>query len=309
MTKLGSIDLKAFNIFSLVAASGSIRQAALRASVTAPAISRRIRAFEDGLGVSLFERRSSGMRLTHAGRELLEAAKQVLRDVDRAAGRARETGTATVGRVLIGTYFSASAGRLRDALRCFIQRHRRVELAMMEGVRDELLDAVRLGEVDVAILLGPDDEVGLDRMRLWAERMMVALPTAHGLAGQSFVSWRALAAETFIVTRRGSGPEVREKVQTLLPGRSKARFSEQDIGREAMFNLVGAGLGVAVLAESASGVSYPGVVFRSVGDETGPTTVEAAVYWDAKRDNPALRRFLVLLRMRQEPASREGGAG
>jgi DNA-binding transcriptional LysR family regulator len=66
-----------------------------------------------------------------------------------------------------------------------------------------------------------------------------------------------------------------------------------------MFNLVGTGLGVAVLAESASGASYPGVVFRPVGDQTGPTMVEAAAYWDPKRDNPALRRFLAQLRAAQ----------
>jgi DNA-binding transcriptional LysR family regulator len=66
-----------------------------------------------------------------------------------------------------------------------------------------------------------------------------------------------------------------------------------------MFNLVGAGFGVAVLAESASGASYPGVVFRPVGNETGPTMVEAAAYWDPKRDNPALRRFLAQLRASQ----------
>jgi DNA-binding transcriptional LysR family regulator len=66
-----------------------------------------------------------------------------------------------------------------------------------------------------------------------------------------------------------------------------------------MFNLVGAGFGVAVLAESASGASYPGVVFRPVGDQTGPTMVEAAAYWDPKRDNPALRKFLAQLRASQ----------
>ena len=59
------------------------------------------------------------------------------------------------------------------------------------------------------------------------------------------------------------------------------------------------GLGVAVLAESASGASYPGVVFRPVGNETGPTMVEASAYWDPKRDNPALRRFLAQLRATQ----------
>ena len=135
---------------------------------------------------------------------------------------------------------------------------------------------------------------------------MVALPERHRLADRSIVPWHNLSGETFIVTSRGSGPEARAKVEGLLPAGHGARFAAHDIGREALFNLVGADLGVAVLAESASGASYPGVVFRPVGDENGPTMVEAAAYWDPKRDNPALRRFLALLRAIQDPPSRGG---
>lgn len=98
------------------------------------------------------------------------------------------------------------------------------------------------------------------------------------------------------------------KIETLLPSGHGARFVDQDVGREAMFNLVGTGLGVAVLAESASGASYPGVVFRPVGNEAGPTMVEAAAYWNAKRGNPVLRRFLSLLRARHAVGPRDGGA-
>jgi DNA-binding transcriptional LysR family regulator len=91
---------------------------------------------------------------------------------------------------------------------------------------------------------------------------MVALPERHPLAGAGSVLWQDLAGETFIVASRGSGPEVRATVQSLLPDGHTARFAAHDVGREGMFNLVGAGFGVAVLAESASGASYPSVVFR-----------------------------------------------
>jgi len=137
---------------------------------------------------------------------------------------------------------------------------------------------------------------------------MVALPDRHPLAGAGLVLWQDLAGATFIVASRGSGPEVRATVHDLLPRGHTARFAAHDVSREGMFNLVGTGLGVAVLAESASGASYPGVVFRPVGDATGPTMVEVAAYWDAKRDNPVLRRFLSLLRARQAAGSHDGGA-
>lgn len=230
-------------------------------------------------------------------------------ELESAKGAARAAGSGLVGQLVVGTYFSASTGRFRDALLRFVGRHQGVDLSVIEGDRAQLLGDLHRGRADVAILLGPHDEPGLDRMALWQEAGMVALPAQHPLAEAPLVQWQDLAGETFIVASRGSGPEVRATVQSLLPDGHTARFATHDVGREGMFTLVGAGFGVAVLAESASGASYPGVVFRPVRDATGPTMVEVAAYWDSKRDNPVLRRFLALLRACQAAGSRGGGAG
>lgn len=303
----GAIDLHGMMLAVVVARTGSLRLAAREVGLPASAVSRRLRALEDGLGVSLFERRSSGMKPTAAGEDFLAVAERLLGGAQSAVARAREAGSAAAGRLEIGTYFSASTGRFRKALMGFARQNRGVGIWLREGSRDELLTAVRRGEVDLALLLGPMEEPGLDRLGLWHEAGMVALPGEHTLASRPMVVWSDLIAETFVIARRGSGPEARRKIEALLPSGHRARFVEQDVGREAMFNLVGTGLGVAVLAESASGASYPGVVFRPVGNETGPTMVEAAAYWDPKRDNPVLRRFLSLLRARHAAGSRDGG--
>jgi DNA-binding transcriptional LysR family regulator len=291
----------------LVARTGSIRLAAREAGMTASAVSRGIRALEDGLGASLFERRPSGMKPTAAGEEFLGEAMRVLGGVQTAVERARNAGSAAAGQLVIGTYFSASRGRFRETLMRFARQNPGLQVRLREGCRDELLTAVRQGEVDLALLLGPMDEPGADRLALWREAVMVALPEDHPLVGRELVPWADLARETFIITRRGSGPEARQRIEALLPPEHGARFLPHDVGRETMFNLVGAKLGIAVLAESASGASYPGVVFRPVGDANGATMVEAAAYWDPKRDNPPLRRFLALLRANQTPGSRGGG--
>ncbi len=295
----GAIDLHGMMLAVVVARTGSLRLAAREVGLPASAVSRRLRALEEGLGVSLFERRSSGMKPTAAGEDFLAEAERLLGGAQSAVARAREAGAAAAGRLEIGTYFSASTGRFRKALMGFARQNRGVGIWLREGSRDELLTAVRRGEVDLALLLGPMEEPGLDRLCLWQEAGMVALPEEHTLVSRPMVFWSDLVAETFLIARRGSGPEARRKIEALLPSGHGASFVEQNVGREAMFNLVGTGLGVAVLAESASGASYPGVVFRPVGNETGPTMVEAAAYWDPKRDNPALRRFLAQLRATQ----------
>jgi DNA-binding transcriptional LysR family regulator len=295
----GPFDYNGMTIAIAVARHGSIRSAARELGLAASIVSRRLRSFEDGLGVSLFERRASGVKPTEAGAEFLPNARRLLDEIIAVAGRARDAGSATVGRLAIGTYLSASKGLFRDALVRFMQRNPGVRISLLEAGRTDLLRAVRHGDVDVVLLVSPTRESGLDQMPLWKLVCMIALPTDHGFADKDFVQWSELANEAFLLPRRGAGPEVQAMVMALLPTGHRARFVEQDVGREAIFNLVGTGFGLAVLAESASGASYPGVVFRPVGDETGPTMVEAAAYWDPKRDNPALRRFLAQLRATQ----------
>ncbi len=232
----GEIDLRGMPWAILVARTGSIRLAAREAGRTVSAVSRSIRALEDGLGVSLFERRPSGMKLTAAGDEFLVEATRVLGGLQSAVLRAREAGSAATGRLVIGTYFSASMGRFREALMRFIEQNQGVEIWLREGNRDELLLTLRRGEVDLALLLGPMDESALDRLALWQEAGMVALPERHPLADAGFVRWRDLVDETFIVTSRGSGPEARITVQGLLPPGTTVRFAAHDVSREGMFN-------------------------------------------------------------------------
>ena len=300
----GVLDLKALRLAVLVSDLGSIRLAAQRAGTTAPFVSRRVRSLEDMLGVSLFERRSVGMRPTEAGTRFLEVARRLLAELDIAMEHARDAGAAIVGRLIIGSYFSASLGRFRDALIRFVRRQPEVALSLMEGGRAELISAVQERRADLAILVSRGVEAGLDHLALWEEPALMALPEAHPQASAEMIRWQDLANDTFLVTRLGLGPESRRLIQSCLPPGHGARFREHDISREGLFNLIGAGLGITVLAESGSGPRYPGVVFRPVGDEDGPTTYGVSAYWDAKRDNPPLRRFLATLRSRQRSGSR-----
>jgi DNA-binding transcriptional LysR family regulator len=170
------------------------------------------------------------VKLTEAGEDFLAEAERLLGGAKSAVARAREAGSAVAGRLQIGTYFSASTGRFRKALMGFARQNSGVGIWLREGSRDELLTAVRRGEVDLALLLGPMEEPGLDRLSLWHEAGMVALPEEHTLASRPIVFWSDLIAETFIIARRGSGPEARRKIEALLPSGHRARFVEQAAG-------------------------------------------------------------------------------
>jgi DNA-binding transcriptional LysR family regulator len=86
-----------------VARHGSIPSAARELSLNVSAVSRRLQAFDEGLGVSLFERRPSGVKLTEAGAEFLPWSERLLDAMKAAARRARDGGSAKAGRLTIGT--------------------------------------------------------------------------------------------------------------------------------------------------------------------------------------------------------------
>lgn len=78
----------------------------------------------------------------------------------------------------------------------------------------------------------------------------------------------------------------------------ECHITEHDIGTDRLLSLVGAGLGLTLVLEGATGAIYPGVVFREVHDEKGPTRLCFRAYWRRANSNPALASFLGLLRER-----------
>jgi DNA-binding transcriptional LysR family regulator len=107
--------------------------------------------------------------------------------------------------------------------------------------------------------------------------------------------WDDVRDERFLVTACGSGPEIHEYVVRRIAALGRQpRVFRHPVGREALLNLVGLGLGIAVVAETWCGTNYPDVVFRPIGDETDVFPFNAV--WLHDNDNPALRRLLSLAR-------------
>ena len=110
------INLVSVSQALLVAEHLSFSRAAQVLGVRQSAVSRRVRALEDALGVSLFERESTGVRLTEAGRRFLERARPALSEIDHAVKAAASAGRGAEGVLRIGILSSVSGGFMRDVL-------------------------------------------------------------------------------------------------------------------------------------------------------------------------------------------------
>jgi len=269
----------------------SFRAAARSLGVKQSALSRRVRALEDDIGVSLFERHHGGVRPTAAGREFLTQAGAALDGLDYAVGRANTAGRAETGTLRIGFDHSLASGRLRDIVVDYRAQWPNVLLEFLEAGSKAQMAALRERQIDVGFVFGAEQIADLEKESVWVERGFVALPERHVLASRNEIALADLQGETFAMRRGSDGSGAvgwlagRDKVST--PGGAATTYA---ISRESLLVLVGMGFGVTIVAECAIGIGVSGVVFRPI-KEPG-IVIPFRMVWFAGNDNPALRRFL-----------------
>ena len=125
----------------LVAEHLSFSRAAQVLGIQQSAVSRRVRALEDKLGVSLFERDACGIRLTEAGRRFLDRSRSALAEIDHAVKGAANAGCGAEGALRIGILSSLSRGFVRELLRAYRETHPAIAIDIVEGSASEHLDA------------------------------------------------------------------------------------------------------------------------------------------------------------------------
>jgi len=277
-----------------VADAGSFSGAATALGVLQPTVSQHIRRLEDRLHTNLFERFARGVRLTHAGQQLLRSARRIIFEVDRALAKARRIARAEEGKLPLGIYTSLSSGPLREALAALAAESPEVTLELYEGNPPDLLSALREHRIDVALTVLEVSSTEFTTLHLWEEGLVAALPGDHPLAAQDAVTWSELAEVQLVVRTWETGAVL----YTFLAGRiardSYLPADQHFVSREVLLGLVGLGFGMTVLGETATGAHYPNVVFRPIAEADAFVPVTAA--WLADNDNPVRGRFVAMLR-------------
>lgn len=182
MAKGGKVEVRDMRSLLAVAEAGGFRKAAIQLGVGQSVLSRRMRDFEDKLGVSLFERHASGARLTRAGDTLLNRVRIILADVDAAVQSAGRYGTAQEGHLRLGFVNSLSRGPLRKLVGTFRAEHPRVELQIVESDRSEVLTMLSHQRLDLAVVPGEEPHTAGEFVTIYREPAYIALPEDHHLA-------------------------------------------------------------------------------------------------------------------------------
>lgn len=292
--RISEFDLLSLRYALLSADHGSFRQAADSLGIRSSVISKRVRALEEELGVSLFERHSRGLRTTWAGRRFLDRIDVILSELDYAAKAALSAGRGAHGSLRIGIFSSLGSLLARDVIAAFREQHPDVQTDVREGAPRAHIARLRERRLDVALVTGLPDPEGCDAEHFWSERVYVALPTGHGLASHPSIAWDTIRTEPFIVSRDEPGPEIHDYlIQRLANLGHTPKVTRYEVGRENLMHMVALGFGLTLTSEATVATAFPGLRFVPV---QGEDPLPFSAVWSPGNDNPALRRFIALMR-------------
>lgn len=252
------MDLHQLKTFVAVAREGSITRASELLHLSQPAVSAHIKAIEDTLGLTLFERTPKGMSLTSDGQRLfakaehtLAAHRELLEEATRIKGR-------LTGKFRLGTGSNSSTEALGRLLTVISERHPEVEVAVQHGTSTELLEGLRNGSLDAAFY-NEAGEPGVELKTVEVARFDIYLVAPPGLVSRP-LSWPVLAELAWITptsgTCCGQAAENLFKLHQFRP-RKLINIDRESVTR----TLVAGGVGVGLMhAESAKEAAAAGEV-------------------------------------------------
>ena len=222
--------------------------------VSQPTLSVSIKKLEEELDVKIFERGANEVSVTPLGEEIVRQAQSVIEQAAAIKEIAKRGKDPVSGPLRLGVIYTIGPYLLPDLVRQAIDRVPQMPLMLQENFTAKLLDMLRTGELDCAIMAEPFPDTGLAVAQLYDEPFMVAVPTNHPLAKRHHISTEELKTETMLLL--GTGHCFRDHVLEVCP--EYARFSSDAEGIRKSFEgssletikyMVASGMGITVVPQ------------------------------------------------------------
>jgi DNA-binding transcriptional LysR family regulator len=255
-------------------------------------LSQQIRQLEEELGVRLFQRTKREVRLTEAGKRIVNEAQQVLGRIDHFCKVAAQAGEGEIGHLSVGV-----TGGINEIL---VETLRRLG-SQFPGVHIELqymstgtqIEALREGRIDLGFVNMPVLEPSLAVEKVRSEPMWVALPKGHPLARQHRVALTALEHQPMIFFPRRVTPGLHDSITALCKNKGFTLNVAHEVDSlVGSLTLVSAELGIAFCTPEVQRL-WPHIAFRPLRD---PVTIEQGVCYRRDAQSPVLQTFLRVVR-------------
>ena len=224
--------------------------------VSQPTLSVAIRKLEDELGVTIFERGGSEVGVTVIGQTLVSQAQKVLEESANLKELARHGNDPLAGVLRVGVIHTIGPYLLPKLVPWHISCTPQMPLVLQENFTVKLIELLRQGEIDCAILALPLPEAGLATRALYDEPFVVVIPASHPWANRKSISAEDLKQQNMLLL--GSGHCFRDQVLEVCPELSRFAAASEGIQRtfegsslETIRHMVAAGIGITVMPLTA----------------------------------------------------------
>jgi DNA-binding transcriptional LysR family regulator len=241
-----NVNLRQLRAIASLSRHRSVTRAAEELNVSPPAITLQIKAIEDILGIALVERLAGSMVLTEAGAVVAEGAGQaeaVLREIEARIAdlKGAETGVIHVGIVSTAKYYAPRA------IAAFAKMHPNIELKLMVGNREEIIDGLGEHNVDLAIMGRPPTDMKVACHLIGDHPHVMIAPPEHPLTTQTTLPPEVLENEVMLVREVGSGTR-RLMEEYFQSNKVRPRIGMEIGSNETIKQSVMAGLGIAFIS-------------------------------------------------------------
>jgi DNA-binding transcriptional LysR family regulator len=288
--KLESVimEIRQLEYFVAVAEEANFTRAAERVHISQSGVSAQIRRLEDDLGAALIDRSSRTASLTSAGVAALDGARAVLAAVDAVRQAVDEVNGLVRGALVIGMVTGCTVTPLFDALASFHLAHPRVDISLLEDNSERLLERVRSGTVDMALVGTPSATLpGLESFPIVSERLVAIVPCDHPLAEGRRTTLPEITAHPIVCLPQGTGVRAVFDEACAIAGINPS-VALQASAPGTVVDLARRGLGIAVLSESMVPRHDERLRALLIDDAAAPAVL--ALVWSPE-PSPALREL------------------
>lgn len=276
-------SLRQLRVFVAVARNASFSQAGTAIGLSQSAVSHSVKELETALGVKLLDRTTREVVLTAAGEQLASRLEQLLGDLHATLLDARSMGHQLSGTVRVAASQTISAHLMPQSIATAAKNYPDIQLRLYDRPQQWVLESVRQGEVDLAIVIDPGEAHDLHCEEILSEPFLLLCRQDNPLARASQVAWRQLQNARLVLQDYASGS--RPLIDDALVTQGITANIVQQIGHPAtLYPMVEAGIGISILPALA--LPLP----------EGQSLV-------VRRLSPAIHRTIMLVRRRNRSLS------
>jgi LysR family hydrogen peroxide-inducible transcriptional activator len=224
--------------------------------VAQPTLSVAIKKLEDELGVAIFERGGTEISVTPVGAQIVTQAERVLEQTSFIRDIAKQNNDPLSGTLRIGVIYTIAPYLLPQLVPTLINNVPQMPLVLLENFTVKLIELLRAGELDAAIMALPFNQQGLMVQPVYDEPFMVALPRHHAWAQRKNINSEELKSETMLLL--GAGHCFRDQVLEVCPEMSRFSTGASGIAKtfegsslETIRHMVASGIGITVLPQAS----------------------------------------------------------